>query len=273
MKSTGILLGIVLALAGPLVAAEPVSVVVLPPAVAEGATAQQVAATELWCDQLAAAMGEIDGVSVVDRTAISKVLAERKLGRKNQPVLSFDAMIRVQEGRQANRPNRPGFTVTYVPFLVVTLVDLSTGNVLYLRNVSGQHVKGEASISKAMVDALTERLHSDAKQTKKVRIVGLVDTPTRMTPLGNQMVLLFGEALKKNPAIELVQHLEATTAAEESLLLYMGLSKLPGGRTFSPQSDVTMEFRVTETDAIGKTFEETGIELGLRWQPAGNPPS
>jgi hypothetical protein len=144
---------------------------------------------------------------------------------------------------------------------------------LYSRNVSGQHVKGEASISKAMVDALTERLHSDAKQTKKVRIVGLVDTPTRMTSLGNQMVLLFGEALKKNSAIELVQHLEATTAAEESLLLYMGLSKLPGGRTFSPQSDVTMEFRVTETDAIGKTFEETGIELGLRWQPAGKPPS
>jgi hypothetical protein len=48
----------------------------------------------------------------------------------------------------------------------------------------------------------------------------------------------------------------------------MGLTKLPDGRTFAPQADATIEFRVAETDAIGKTFEQTRIEIGGRVQPA-----
>ena len=62
----------------------------------------------------------------------------------------------------------------------------------------------------------------------------------------------------------LVRHLEAATSKEESLLLLMGLSRLPGGRQFAPQADATVELRVVEGDGQGKTFSDTPLEIGVR---------
>ena len=47
-------------------------------------------------------------------------------------------------------------------------------------------------------------------------------------------------------------------------MLLMGLSRLPGGRQFTPQADATIELRVVEGDGSGKTFPETPVEIGVR---------
>ena len=48
------------------------------------------------------------------------------------------------------------------------------------------------------------------------------------------------------------------------MLLLLGLSRLPGGRQFTPQADATIELRVAEGDGRGKTFPETPVEIGVR---------
>ena len=85
-----------------------------------------------------------------------------------------------------------------------------------------------------------------------------------MMPLGGRLIEVFGEALQRSEQVVFVHHLEAATAEEESLLLLMGLSRLPGGRQFTPQADATIELRVVEGEGRGKTFAETPVEIGVR---------
>ena len=68
----------------------------------------------------------------------------------------------------------------------------------------------------------------------------------------------------RSPRLTPVHHLEAASAKEESLLLLMGLSRLPGSRQFLPQADATLELRLREGDGRGKTFEETPVEITVR---------
>ncbi|MCK4299385.1 MAG: hypothetical protein KAX80_07625, partial [Planctomycetes bacterium] len=70
--------------------------------------------------------------------------------------------------------------------------------------------------------------------------------------------------MSRTPSLQLVHHLEAATAKEESFLLLMGLSRLPGGRQFAPQADVTLELKLNEIDPVGKTFDETTLEIHFR---------
>ena len=83
-------------------------------------------------------------------------------------------------------------------------------------------------------------------------------------PLGRRLVELFDESLRRSERIVLIHHLEAATSQEESLLLLLGLSRLPGGRQFTPQADATIELRVKEGDGRGKTFPDTPLEIGVR---------
>jgi hypothetical protein len=85
-----------------------------------------------------------------------------------------------------------------------------------------------------------------------------------MRPLTQRLTGSISQALADSEGAVLVRHLEAASAAEESLLLLMGFSRLGGQRQFVPQADATVELRIDEEDAIGMSFEETGILLGVR---------
>ena len=86
----------------------------------------------------------------------------------------------------------------------------------------------------------------------------------RLRPLGKRLINIFDESLRRSERIALVHHLEVATSKEESLLLLLGLSRLPGGRQFAPQADATIELRIVEGDGQGKTFADTPVEIGVR---------
>ncbi|HUU21069.1 MAG TPA: hypothetical protein VM389_00910, partial [Phycisphaerae bacterium] len=84
----------ILALAPRVQAAEPATVVVLPPRV-NGADTGTADAARLLCDRLAQRIGQSPDVKVVDRAELERIVAERRLETAPRPVLSFDAMVRV----------------------------------------------------------------------------------------------------------------------------------------------------------------------------------
>ena len=81
------------------------------------------------------------------------------------------------------------------------------------------------------------------------------------------------EAVAKSPQGLPVRHLEAATAAEESLLLALGLSPLPGGRQFVPQAERRHRiFPFREGDGRGRTFDQTpGNHRPVREGPENEP--
>ena len=80
---------------GPAGRHSPVSFVILPPQVPPGSEGRAEAAG-LFCDLLAENLSRGPRVSVVDRSRLDRILAERAAGpAANSPLLSYDAMVRV----------------------------------------------------------------------------------------------------------------------------------------------------------------------------------
>ncbi len=242
-------------------AAPRATLVILPPEI-KGGDAKTPAAAELLCDRLAGKLGGIDGVKVVDRTQIDRVLAERKLtSRPAGPALSYDAMVRVR--LDAAGP---------VWKLTLSVVDLSMGNVAAAKTYpwagpeDPKVLADMAGLCASAVKAVATR----PAGTIKVRIVTLIpDRVARLEPLRKRLQQTFESALTRSPKTVLVRHLEAATAKEESLLILLGHSRLPGGRRFSPQADATVELQLTEADAVGKTFEQTVVDIRCRLARGG----
>ncbi len=104
-------------------AGDPITVVVLSP---HGTTAlddKTAVAAELLCDQLTEELARDPSLRVVDRSQIDRVLAEQAIGDNVQPVLAYDAMVRiVVDPLQAE------------PAVTLRVVDLSSGNIAGARS-------------------------------------------------------------------------------------------------------------------------------------------
>ncbi len=242
-------------------AAQPATVAILPPRVSGPAALR--AEAELFCDRLAAALGRARGVRIISRQHLDKVLAEHKLsGRPVKAVLSFDVMVRVSVDALGRSPR-----------LAVSAVDLSMGNLLHSSTHPWKGPADDAQL-KAMagVIAPAARAAASAPRPKlKVRVLRPVvaDQAIRLEPLARKLETTFLQSLSRSKGVVIVHHLQAGDAREESLLLLAGLSRLPGGRRFAPQADATIEFRLREVGALGRTFEQTTVEASCRVARAG----
>ena len=237
------------------------TVVILPPRLSSHADMSVRVAAELACDRLAQEIVAAGLARVVDRQQLDRLLRERGLAAEPpRPMVSFDAMLRLDVDAPA-----------LVPTARLSVIDLAHGNPL------GEAEYGWPLREKdvpALVSQCREALGQMGKPKDgrlRVRFLG-VENPERnprLAPLAARLGQVFEQALARSPALVHVRHLDAGSAMEESLLLLMGLSQLPGGRRFVPQADAAIELSVRERNGRGKTFEETPIEIVVAIDRAG----
>lgn len=242
----------------PAVALDPTApaVIILPPLFGDAANASAIAAGNVLCDRLAAELGAEGIARVVDRTQIDRVLQEKRLSHASaNPALGFDALVRF-------RVEVCGFT----PTVRLSLVDLSHGNVM--KEMRYDWPVRESDLPQ-MARQCREGLRKVAQTNDgrlKVRCleVNTQDRSPRLSRLADRLGTMFDEAIARSPKLDRVWHWEAGDAKEESLLQLMDLSRLPGGRRFSPQSDAAIELSIREGDGLGKTFEQTPVVITVR---------
>jgi len=241
----------------------PVAIVVLEPQFISGGGGEATAAAQLACDRLARELAKDASIRVVDRTQLDRILNERRLGSGPAGmILSYDIMVRLEV--DAVRP---------VPRAILKLVGLSDGNLLAEMQFAWSAPLPDGAIRDMAKACLASARDVAAGEPKALRVRLLeVENPgksARLEPLATRLREAVAGALTHSEGIRQVHHLEATTAKEESLLLTLGLSKLLGGRQFMPQSDATVELRIREMDGVGKTFEQTRVEIAWRISKAG----
>ncbi|MDY0165015.1 MAG: hypothetical protein RBS80_00640 [Thermoguttaceae bacterium] len=236
-------------------ASEPITVVVLPPP--QLLEPNDSAAADLFCGRLEAELAKDPGLRVVDRSQIDRVLAERATGAVKKPALAYDAMVRVSIDRLQAKPA-----------VVLSVVDLSNGNLAGSRQWPWAPEMPDA-VLREMAGAC-KQLAIDAVAASrgrlKVRFLG-VSTPdgmSRLEPMRAHLQEILERVAAEAPNVCVVHHLEAITAAEESLLLLLGHVRLAGGRQFTPQADRLLNAELVEVESEGRTFEDTTIELRFR---------
>jgi hypothetical protein len=252
-------------------------------------------AVELVADQLALELANDSQLRVVDRTQIDRLLQERAISDINSPILAYDALIGVRiEWRVAN------------PTIILRVVDLSLGN------VAGSHEwpwtgAPSADRLREMARACKEssfRALAGSRGRLKVRLLGVatpvkverlqdrlqfarrrpaaqhgVETPESVDPLqsmGDHLAQMIEEVVARVPGVCVVQHLEALSSKEESLLLLLGQARLAEGREFAPQADRLLSVELTPMNARGKPLErdkplenDTALEIRFRLTPDG----
>ena len=234
-----------------------VSWVILPPA--PGSVRADAAQT--LGDLLAQKLVQTAGMAVVDRAQFDKVLAERKLDpHQTGPAIACDLMVRLtmQEDRQSS--------------IRMDVIDLSWGNVL--RNEVVPNPADDVSKTLARLTDVCKKAAGTVRDgsERRTRIRLLVENPDampRLSPLANRLTNIFEAALDNCANAVRVRHLEAFSAREESLLLLMGLSRLPGRRNFTPQADAILVVRLREKDALQKSFDDTQIEISVQLTSPG----
>ena len=255
-------------------------------------TPQEVAAAvELVADQLAIELANDRQLRVVDRTQIDHLLQERRISDIRGPVLAYDALIGVRiERRVAN------------PTIILRVVDLSLGN------VAGSHEwpwtgAPSAEQLREMARACKEsslRALAGTKGRLKVRLLGVatpgkvyrpqparprsaargtVATPDNVDPLesmADHLGQMIEEVAARVPGISVVQHLEALSSKEESLLLLLGQARLAEGREFAPQADRLLSVELIPKNARGMPLvddtpleKDTALEIHFRLSPDG----
>lgn len=233
-------------------------IVVLPPRFVSGGGDEATAAAELACDRLARELEKSPSLRVVDRAQLDRILKEHRLGPGPAgKIISYDVMARLE--LDAVRP---------VPRACLKLVDLSDGNLLAEAEFSWSTPLPDGAILDMAKMCLPVARDVAGLRPKALRVrlleVENAGKSARLEPLAGRLRETFAGALGRSKGVRLVHHLEAQTAKEEALLLTMGLSQLPGGRQFVPQSDATVELRIRELDGVGKSFEQTQVEVAWR---------
>ncbi len=232
------------------------AVVILPPRLPDAADWSARAEAELACDRLAEEIAAEGIARVLDRSQLDRILEEKRLsGDWSKPAVAFDAMIRLEVD-----------VPSLVPEARMTLIDLSHGNVMKESRCAWPMREDDLSQMVGCCREGLKRARQPEKGKLKVRCLRAENEEKnpRLKPLICRLELVFDEAVARSPQLTPVRHLEAASAKEESLLLLMGLSRLPGGRRFSPQADATVELSVREGDGRGKTFDETPVEITAR---------
>ena len=222
---------------------------------------------------------------VVDRTQIDRLIQERAISDINKPILAYDALVAVKiEWRVAN------------PTVILQVVDLSLGN------VTGIHEwpwtgPPSADRLREMARACREsslRALAASRGRLKVRLLGVAtpgsayrpqparprsaargavatpDSIDRLDSMADHLGQLIEEVAARVPGVCVVQHLEALSSKEESLLLLLGQARLAEGREFTPQADRLLSVELTAKDAKGKPLEnDTSLEIRFRLSPDG----
>ncbi len=237
-------------------ASDQITVVVLPQA-QTAASKVTIDAVNLFCDQLAAELAKDAELRVVDRTQIDRVLAERAIGDIAKPALAYDCLVRVSIDPLRDKPA-----------LIVRIVDLSSGNLggsnewPWTAEIPADRLREIAKTCKASAI----KVMSSNQGKVKLRLLP-VSTPSgldRLQPMREHFQRMVEQVAARSPKVCVVHHLEALTAKEESLLLLLGHTQLAGGRQFAPHADRLLSVELVETDAQGKTFDDTTIELRFR---------
>ena len=241
--------------AAPLDASAP-AVVILQPHLPEAADGSVRAEADLLCDRLAEEIAAEGIARVLDRSQIDRVLEEKRLsGDLSKPAIAYDALVRLDVD-----------VPSLVPEVRLRVIDLSRGNMLKESRCPWPMREDDL---RRLVEQCREGLKLVGRADKgklKVRCLEAENEEhnPRLRPLVDRLERVFQEAVARSPQLVPVLHLEAASSKEESLLLLMGLSRLPGGRRFAPQADATIELSVREGDGRGKTFEETPVEIAVR---------
>ena len=239
--------------------AEPVTILVLP-------VPQHRPEVQLLADRLAERLQTVPSLRVVDRTQIDRILREKEHEAEGpfvRPAMAYDLMLRLSVALPGERPT-----------VRCELVRLSNGNVAASREAVLPEEKDWGPFLDDLV-ALCQRAAKgvsapEGRRATKLRLLGvtILQPSARLEPLREQLEQAISYTAGKCPGVTLVHHLDAMTVKEESLLLALGLSQLPGGRQFVPQADVVVEAELREVNAEGRTFPETPLEVHLRFGPA-----
>jgi hypothetical protein len=243
------------------------------------------AAVELVADQLAIELANDRQLRVVDRTQIDRVLQERTISDINHPILAYDVLIGVRiEWRVAN------------PTVILRVVDLSLGNVAGIHEWPWTGAPS-ADRLREMARACKEsslRALAASRGRLKVRLLGVatpgrvyrlqparprsaarsaVATPgsvDRLDSMADHLGQMIEEVAARVPGVCVVQHLEAISSKEESLLLLLGLARLAEGREFAPQADRLLSVELTAKGAKDKPLEnDRALEIRFRLSPDG----
>jgi hypothetical protein len=259
--------------------------VAIVPSLKAAAPQEIAAAVELVADQLAIELANDGQLRVVDRTQIDRILQERAISDINKPILAYDALVGVRiEWRVAN------------PTVILRVVDLSLGNVAGIHEWPWTGAPS-ADRLREMARACKEsslRALAASRGRLKVRLLGVatpgrvcrpqparprfaaraaVATPDgvdRLDSMADHLGQMIEEVAARVPGVCVVQHLEALSSKEESLLLLLGQARLAEGREFSPQADRLLSVELTAKDAKGKPLEnDTALEIRFRLSPDG----
>ena len=251
------------------------------------ATAPQevAAATETVADLLAIELANDDQVRVVDRTQIDRLLQERAISDIHEPILGYDALVGVKiERRVAN------------PTVIVRVVDLSLGNIAGIHEWPWTGAPS-ADRLREMARACKEssfRAPAASRGRLKVRLLGVAvpgsvyqqqrararsvqrrggatsDSVVLLDSMADYLGQMMEEVAARVPGVCVVQHLEAVSSKEESLLLLLGQAQLAEGRAFAPQADRLLSVELTAKDAKETTLEDdTVLEIRFRLSPDG----
>lgn len=240
---------------------DPIAIVVLPP-VQPTAQQESVAAAELFCDQLTAELAKDAALRVVDRTQIDRILAEKATDAIDKPALAYDALVRVNIDSLRGKP-----------VVILQVIDLSAGNLVgsdewpWTTVVPNDRLREMATTCKESA----MKAVAVSKGQVKVRLLG-VTTPggmDRIQPMRRHFEEMIEQVVGRCSKVCVVQHLEALTAKEESLLLLLGHVQLAGGRQFAPHADFVLAAEVVELDRRDRTFDDTIIALRFRLDKNG----
>ena len=164
----------------------------------------------------------------------------------------FDAMIRLEVANDRLTPES-----------TVSVVDLSTGTTLATQKFAWPIPESDAEQIRTLLKTAVANAVQRGKPRLRIRFNGTRQPPQiRMRSFATKLTQSVDQALRNDRKVIVVDHLEAGSAAEESLLILMGLSRLPGGRTFQPSADVVLSLTLQEHDSVGKSFDDTTLEAG-----------
>ena len=243
--------------------ADPPTLLFPQPIVADGDPDETRGVAELLAARLSAEIEQRGLAQLVDRAKLDAILKERvENPAASVPLDSYDALIRLKFDRA--HPDRAAR---------LQVIALSTGASLGAVDVPWPVT--EAGVEK-MIAVLQRAAPASTKPLTGRLRVRLVDAQSpydqqRMQPLARKLRNALATRLADVPNVQVMEHIEAATTKEESLLQLMKLSRLPGQRDFSPEADVLIELLVQEVDAIDKVFEQTVISAGMRRTPRGQP--
>ena len=224
----------------------------------------------LLADLLTVALSQDARLAPVDRTQTDRILAEWKLTNKVGRIIAWDMLIRVTIVNPAqDKPEQE----PKLKSVKLTCVDLSHGNIIADETLEFTDDEKVTAKLASIVHAAAEKQLKRSPR-KSVRYLGMGDSGNRfrLLPLITKFDELIHEQIKKSDQWELVNHIEALTSKEESLLLYAGFARLDGQRKFTPVADATIEASLVEKDAIGKKFEETPVVAELKFILRGSEP-